>query len=318
MLVDTRVSRSVRQRRLRNAIFMMRNVVLDGFESGKPKLAGDRGSHAPGLPEYAKLQAAEHSAHQPELARIVAELPIDPSDLLLDVPCGDGFYTRLLAGRLGSAGGIIAADISAAFLERCARTMQALPSAPSSVLAQADAYRLPFRAGQFDFVWCAKSFMSLGNPVRVLREIRRVLRVGGTVGVLESDELHDLVLPWPAALELAVHQARRAASRRRGRRVDRLYVGRHLQDVFHSAGLLPVDKNTYTVDRRWPLPEAEREFLALYFDALWRDVAGVMAADAACELKRHIDPASEDYLPNRPDFESTAIDVLFLGRKVRE
>ena len=269
------------------------------------------------LPVYAKLQAAEHRAHEPELAKIVAGLPIGKQSRVLDVPCGDGFYTRLIARRLGSAGRIVAADLSAAFLARCAERLAAYPTVPSHGLAQADAYRLPFAEGAFDFVWCAKSFMSLADPVAALREIRRVLRVGGTVGVLESDELHDLVLPWPADLEMAVHQARRTAAGRQGRRVSRLYVGRHLQDIFHSAGLAPLDKTSYTVDRRWPLDKRELDFLALYFEALWHDVAGVLADDKKQELWRSIDPASDEYLPNRPDFESTAIDVLFLGRKLQ-
>jgi SAM-dependent methyltransferase len=50
-----------------------------------------------------------------------------------------------------------------------------------------DAYELPFPDGSFDAAFAHAVFMHLGDPVRALREIRRVLRPGGVVGLRDPD-----------------------------------------------------------------------------------------------------------------------------------
>ena len=56
------------------------------------------------------------------------------------------------------------------------------------LLAEADALQLPFRDGCFDLVACAFGFRNLANYHAGLEEIRRVLRPGGEVGILEFSE----------------------------------------------------------------------------------------------------------------------------------
>ena len=51
----------------------------------------------------------------------------------------------------------------------------------------ADVYRLPFADGSFDAVFAHVVLMHLREPVRALKEMRRVLRPGGIVGVRDTD-----------------------------------------------------------------------------------------------------------------------------------
>ena len=53
---------------------------------------------------------------------------------------------------------------------------------------EADALRLPFDDGQFDLVAAAFGFRNLANYDAGLREIWRVLRPGGDVGILDFGE----------------------------------------------------------------------------------------------------------------------------------
>jgi demethylmenaquinone methyltransferase/2-methoxy-6-polyprenyl-1,4-benzoquinol methylase len=66
----------------------------------------------------------------------------------------------------------------------CARTKAA--RAKRILLAEADALTLPFPDGSFDVVTAAFGFRNLANYRRGLEEIRRVLKRGGEVGILES------------------------------------------------------------------------------------------------------------------------------------
>jgi ubiquinone/menaquinone biosynthesis C-methylase UbiE len=57
--------------------------------------------------------------------------------------------------------------------------------APDVPLVQGDAQALPFRAGAFDTVVSGLVFCSVPDPARGLAEVKRVLRPGGTLRMLE-------------------------------------------------------------------------------------------------------------------------------------
>src|ERR1019366_929898 len=53
------------------------------------------------LPAYDAQLSGFHRAFEPELQQIVDALPLTPAMKVLDLACGDGFYTRRIADRLG-------------------------------------------------------------------------------------------------------------------------------------------------------------------------------------------------------------------------
>ena len=82
----------------------------------------------------------------PELRSVFAELGLDPSARVLDVGCGVGFATHMLAGLLGGDAQVVGMDLSWPHLRAA--------SGPRSIgLVQGDASRLCFRDGTFDLIW---------------------------------------------------------------------------------------------------------------------------------------------------------------------
>ena len=159
------------------------------------------------LPSYEPMLAAYHRALAVELRRMVAVLPIDLGQSVLDMACGDGVYSPWLAERVGSGGRVMAVDRRSEYLE-LARTHSA--SSPFSAIIEflaASIESLPLDDRSFDFCWCAQSLYSLPDPVQALRHMLRVTKPGGVVAVLEGDSLHHILLPWPVELELSVRAA---------------------------------------------------------------------------------------------------------------
>ncbi|REK18811.1 MAG: class I SAM-dependent methyltransferase [Planctomycetota bacterium] len=275
------------------------------------------------LPEYATLMAAYHEAHRAEFETMIRDLPYSATSRVLDVPCGDGFYSALLADRMEPDGEVIALDVSRAFLDEVEAQPRANPKGAPIRTLEGDAMRLPFDDGSFDFVWCAQSLISLAKPwqaassdaVAALAEARRVLRDGATLGVLEHDELHHLLLPWPTKLELALQQALRADFRRTKGAPEQLEVGRHLRSMCARAGFSKVDRVTYVTDRQWPLSDGERRFLEMYLAQLRNRVEGHLEASRAGEFDRLTTPGSSDFLLDQPEFEMACLDVVCLARK---
>ncbi|MBX6315754.1 MAG: class I SAM-dependent methyltransferase, partial [Isosphaeraceae bacterium] len=236
---------------------------------------------AEALPDYEPVLAAYHAAFAPELRRMIGALPLKRGDRVLDVACGDGAYTPWLAERVQPDGLVVALDISPAYLAVARR--KPAPSKRAGYIAAA-LERLPFAEGTFDFAWCAQSLFSLPEPVAALQQMARVVRPGGFVAVLEDDALHQLLLPWPIEIELAVRAAELAAFAAESPRPRKYYVGRHLRQVFETAGLVACRRRTWASDRQAPLEDAEKAFLHAYLHDLRDRVADHLGREARAAL----------------------------------
>jgi ubiquinone/menaquinone biosynthesis C-methylase UbiE len=92
----------------------------------------------------------------------------------LDVGCGEGHNTRLLAAR---GAHVAAIDISPAFIRHARETASAEPRPIR--YAVASGVELPFAARALDFVTGFMSFMDIPETPRLLSEVYRVMRPGG-------------------------------------------------------------------------------------------------------------------------------------------
>ena len=120
-----------------------------------------------------------------------------PHARILDLCCGTGDLTLALQRRADKVGNtsavIFGSDFAHPMLVR-ARQKSSAPEAKPEVrswginYAEADALQLPFADASFDLVTAAFGFRNLANYEAGLREMFRLLRPGGEVGILEFAE----------------------------------------------------------------------------------------------------------------------------------
>jgi SAM-dependent methyltransferase len=234
---------------------------------------------------------------------------------VLDLACGDGFYTRRIAERLGPGGFITGVDINLAYLSE-ASVEASRPHAHAKIDFVAASFdRLPFPDDTFDLVWCAQSLYTLPDPVVAIGHMARVLRPGGLVAVLENDTLHQVFLPWPVRLELPLRAAELRSFLAGSRNSSKYYVGRRLPAILAAAGLEPLRMTTHAFDRQAPLGEAEQELLQGYLEEVAERVAPYLDAALLQELRQLVDPASPRHLIGQPYLTMTWLNVLAFGRK---
>jgi demethylmenaquinone methyltransferase / 2-methoxy-6-polyprenyl-1,4-benzoquinol methylase len=102
---------------------------------------------------------------------------VQPGDHVLDACCGTGDLA--VAARKAGAGHVIGIDFSERMLERARR------KAPELEWMQADVLALPFEDGSFDAAVVGFGVRNVEDLEAGLRELRRVLRSGGRLGILE-------------------------------------------------------------------------------------------------------------------------------------
>ncbi|HLA77544.1 MAG TPA: methyltransferase domain-containing protein [Vicinamibacteria bacterium] len=115
--------------------------------------------------------------------RALALVPgIGPKTRLLDVGCGTGLQTRVLAQ--GSPARIVAVDNHPPFVDELNRQARALGIGDRLEARVGDMRQLAFAFGAFDVVWAEGAIFVMGFETG-LREWRRLLAPGGHLAVTE-------------------------------------------------------------------------------------------------------------------------------------
>jgi SAM-dependent methyltransferase len=156
-------------------------------------------------------------------------LAIPPGLKWLDVCCGSGIVTEIIAEQSHPAS-IVGVDLSSAQVDH-ARSHR---SRSNIRFELADATALPFKEAEFDIAVCGLGLNFIPDPVRALKEIKRVLRPGGTVAVYVWDYAKGARFVrefWDAAIAVDPE----AAALDQGRRFT-ICTKAGLEDVFTKAG----------------------------------------------------------------------------------
>jgi len=252
--------------------------------------------------------SAFHQAFAAELRALLERVPITHGMRMLDAACGDGFFVSGLEARVGHQGIVVGLDASATILRQMAD-----PKCQKLVAGRLD--QAPLAAGRFDGVLCCQSLFSLPEPVSSLAQLAEYVRPGGIVIVIENDSLHQLMLPWPPELELALRSAEYDSFRERSPQPQKFYVGRHLPGLFQEAGLESLGYFTDTIDRTAPLEPSAEEFLRLHLRGLQKRVAGHLSEQANRELRTMLQ--GDDGLSwfRVPTFTMTWLSVVAWARR---
>ncbi|CAI5956016.1 unnamed protein product [Closterium sp. NIES-64] len=116
-----------------------------------------------------------------------------PGDTALDICCGSGDLSLLLAEKVGPSGRVVGLDFAAQQLVVAAQKQQDSYSARRVDMrwVEGDALALPFDANSFDAVTMGYGLRNVTSIPRALQEIHRVLKAGSSAAILDFNHTED-------------------------------------------------------------------------------------------------------------------------------
>lgn len=130
------------------------------------------------------------------LRRIVdTEGPLE----VLDLACGTGDFSLAIARRMvrrGVSGHVAGVDLSDGMLAVMKEKVAAAELSERISMAQGDGENLPFPDGTFDRVTIAFGIRNFEHREEGLREMRRVLKPGGRLVILELSVPENRIVRW--------------------------------------------------------------------------------------------------------------------------
>jgi len=120
--------------------------------------------------------------------QVTVEQVVRPGDRVLDACCGTGDLA--VAAQRGGAGIVVGLDFAERMLDVARRKEPAIEWVRGDVLA------LPFDDGSFDAATVGFGVRNVDDLEAGLRELRRVLRQGGRLGILEITTPRGVLAPF--------------------------------------------------------------------------------------------------------------------------
>lgn len=156
--------------------------------------------------QIASERASMPTAPNPVLERRTVEngnrnllTHLKPGIRVLDVGCGSGAITRSIAQKVGSTGWVLGIDPNENLIQQA---RQSAGNLPGLAFEQADVYTFDTNE-RFDVVTCARTLQWLARPKEALLNMKRLVKPGGYLTVLDYN--HEKIV-WspdpPAAMQL--------------------------------------------------------------------------------------------------------------------
>jgi len=177
---------------------------------------------------------------------------------VLDAGCGPGTITLGLAAAV-VPGKVVGIDVQPSQVEQ-ARALADQRGVTNVRFEATNVYELPFPDGSFDAAFANTVLMHLREPVRALKELRRVLRPGGIAGVRDPDSGGDIIAPDTPLLQHWFSLRDRVLQHNGGNP----HIGRYHRRLLLEAGFVRV-KASASVRSRGSLEETRQS--AVYLKA---------------------------------------------------
>jgi ubiquinone/menaquinone biosynthesis C-methylase UbiE len=152
----------------------------------------------------AQGRGEEMERHHISIAeQTIALMNLQPSDRVLDLGCGAGWATRMLAQRVGEQGQVVGVDVSDEMIRRARVNVR---DAENVLFVWGSAMQIPWQENYFTKVLSIESFYYYPDQDRALAELFRVCAPNAEIFILINlYKDNHYSLRWVSELAVPVH-----------------------------------------------------------------------------------------------------------------
>ena len=260
---------------------------------------------------YVKKLDQSFVLREPVIRSAIHALAFLPGSQGLDVGCGIGNITALLAESVVPNGHVTGVDISPEMVAHAKADAKKAGMAHYLSFRQGDMRELPFDDNAFDWVWsmdCA-GYAPLA-PMPLFEELARVTKPGGRIAILawSSQQL----LPGYPELEAKLNATSVGiAPFSKGSNPSEHFL-RSL-GAFQQLGLQSLTAQTFVGSVHAPLSDDLREAMIALIEMRWLGAEAELIPKYGDEFHRLCQPASADFILNLPDYCAFFTYSIFQG-----
>ncbi|MFO8085382.1 MAG: methyltransferase domain-containing protein [Desulfobacterales bacterium] len=254
-----------------------------------------------------------HRAKEQQRRGMVDNLNLKSGDIVLDLGCGPGLWTSLLAEKVKPTGRIVGLDSDTDFIRYASENI-ADQYEEIIEFHEGDFRSVPFEDDSFDLVLFGNCFAYVTDHQKVLEEQKRVTRKGGRITVKDFEGSVLVVHPIEPLLTLKVITAAAQALKENPPNppFDN-FSGQKLRDLLLKASLKNVSATSYAVQMVPPLtPEAKCYITG---NAKWYAGKGrpYLSEEDFEQWQACFDSASEEYILDSEGFYFCMLEILVIG-----
>jgi len=252
---------------------------------------------------------------KPIVCSAIQALKLLPGSRGLDIGCGIGAHTMMMAEAVGSNGHVTGIDIEPKFIAYAKKA--ATESALSDVVSfqKGNMNKLPFNDKSFNWTWSSNLVgYSASDPLPPLKEMVRVVNPGGIVALLIYS--FQMLLPGYPLLEAKLNTTSSGIAPFINGMKPEFHHFRALS-WFRKLDLRDARAQAFVRTIQAPLSNDIHDAMTALIKMRWVDVKTELGEADWAEYQRLCNPDSPDFILNHPDYYAFFTYTLFHGRVSR-
>lgn len=249
---------------------------------------------------------------EPLVRSVINSLHLPKGSKGLDIGCGIGSNTLILAEAVGKSGHIVGIDLSKDLLTHAQQRANEAHLSQQIFFQEGDMNSLSFDDNSFDWAWSMDCVgYAPGDATYLMKDIARVVKFGGSISILawSSQQL----LPGYPQLEARLNATSCGIAPFVKGQEPEFHFLRALS-WFKAAGLKEYKARSFVGNVQAPLSDEDRKALISLFEMRWGAPKSELTEDDWTEYQRLCLPDSPDFILNHPDYYAFFTYTLFHGR----
>jgi ubiquinone/menaquinone biosynthesis C-methylase UbiE len=255
-----------------------------------------------------------HIAKEEQRHKMVEDLNLKSGEIVLDLGCGPGLWTHMLAEKVKPDGRIIGLDSNRAFLNYALKNNKKGQFKKIVEFHEGNFYSLPFEKETFDLVLFGNCISYVKEYQKVLKEQKRVTKKGGRIAVRDFEGSVLVIHPIEPLLTMKVLTA--AAQALKDNPPDPFFdnfPGQKLRGHLVKAGLKKISCFSYAVHALPPLTSEEKRYIIGWLKWYSDKGKAYLSTEDLEQWLAYFDPCSDEYILDSDEFYFCALDIMAIG-----